>query len=361
MPEDYVQWLSAFKGTDLNMDVTKAKKLRMLLRHETTGWVAAFIDAGGYARVLDRLQDLLDIEWREEQHDDQMLYEMLRCVKALGTSEVGKQALRAAHPRPFPALSSLLFSEKKPGDLACRQIIVEVFLFQFELYNRQPPSPIIPTGRPATPVPTTFNVTYFVRQLLLPEAEDKTKDYHDFVQAAHRPRIFKAWVQELSDICRDYFWIMCHASNTLWQLSEVDEKLVERPVAPGGATGGVEFEAMGYVTTHFKLMNSLAASLAEENPADARQLHQDLMMSGMDRILVTMRKASTTYYPTLHLELARYVEIMRLASGGKLPYLIGKLVGPPPEELRRHRSASEWLPRLALDSPGRSPRRAHHS
>lgn len=71
-----------------------------------------------------------------------------------------------------------------------------------------------------------------------------------------------------------------------------------------------------------------------------------------------MRKASTTYYPTLHLELARYVEIMRLASGGKLPYLIGKLVGPPPEEFRRHRSASEWLPRLALnDSPGRSPAR----
>lgn len=79
---------------------------------------------------------------------------------------------------------------------------------------------------------------------------------------------------------------MCHASNTLWQLSEVDEKLVERPVAPGGATGGVEFEAMGYVTTHFKLMNTMATALAEENPADAKQLHQDLMMSGMDRILV---------------------------------------------------------------------------
>ncbi|BEI80026.1 hypothetical protein CcaverHIS002_0105550 [Cutaneotrichosporon cavernicola] len=345
VPKDYVQWLSASKGTDLTMDVNKAKKLRMLLRHETTGWVASFLDAGGYTRILDRLQDLLDIEWREEQHDDQMLYEMLRCVKALGTSEVGKQALRGAHPRPFPALSGLLFSEKKPGELACRQIIVELFLFQFELYNRQPPSPVIPTGRPATPIPTSFNVTYFVRQLLLPEGDDKTKDYHDFVQAAHRPRIFKA--------------IMCHASNTLWQLSEVDEKLVERPVAPGGATGGVEFEAMGYVTTHFKLMNSLASSLAEENPSDARQLHQDLMMSGMDRILVTMRKASTTYYPTLHLELARYVEIMRLASGGKLPYLIGKLVGPPPEELRRHRSASEWLPRLKLDSPGRSPRRPH--
>jgi hypothetical protein len=59
-----------------------------------------------------------------------------------------------------------------------------------------------------------------------------------------------------------------------------------------------------------------------------------------------MRKASTTYYPTLHLELARYVEALRLASPGeKLPYLISKMVGPPPEELRRHASASEWLPR----------------
>lgn len=135
-----------------------------------------------------------------------MLYELLRCIKALGTSEVGKHALRSAHPRPFPALSSLLFSEKKPGDLACRQIIVEIFLFHFDLYNRQPSSPTLPGTRPATPVQTSFNVTYFVRSLLLPETDDKTKDYHDFVQVAHRPRIFKAWVQELSDICRDYFW-----------------------------------------------------------------------------------------------------------------------------------------------------------
>jgi hypothetical protein len=39
---------------------------------------------------------------------------------------------------------------------------------------------------------------------------------------------------------------MCHASNTLWAVDEVDQGLVERPVAPGGATGGVEFEAMNY-------------------------------------------------------------------------------------------------------------------
>lgn len=43
--------------------------------------------------------------------------------------------------------------------------------------------------------------------------------------------------------------IMCHGSNTLWAADEVDERLVEKPVAPGGATGGVEFEAMNYVVS----------------------------------------------------------------------------------------------------------------
>jgi hypothetical protein len=59
----------------------------------------------------------------------------------------------------------------------------------------------------------------------------------------------------------------------------------------------------------------------------------------------TLRKASTTYYPTLHLELARYVDHLQRSLGSKVPYLINKMVAPPPEELRKHRSASEWLPR----------------
>lgn len=45
-----------------------------------------------------------------------------------------------------------------------------------------------------------------VRQLLIPELDDPTKDHHEFVKVARRPRVFKAWVGEMSDICRDYFW-----------------------------------------------------------------------------------------------------------------------------------------------------------
>jgi hypothetical protein len=36
---------------------------------------------------------------------------------------------------------------------------------------------------------------------------------------------------------RDYFWMFCHG-NGIWQLEETDANLIERPTAPGGATGG---------------------------------------------------------------------------------------------------------------------------
>jgi len=63
-PEAFIQWLGAYKGTDLNMDVGRCKKLRMLLRHEMTAWVGTFLEMGGYRLILARLKDLLDVEWR---------------------------------------------------------------------------------------------------------------------------------------------------------------------------------------------------------------------------------------------------------------------------------------------------------
>jgi hypothetical protein len=63
-PDSFITWLQSYKGTDARMEVDRMKKLRMLLRHESTGWVQAFLDKGGYELVLARLQDLLDIEWR---------------------------------------------------------------------------------------------------------------------------------------------------------------------------------------------------------------------------------------------------------------------------------------------------------
>ena len=71
-------------------------------------------------------------------------------------------------------------------------------------------------------------------------------DPHAFIAELHKPRIYKTYLQELSDIRRDYFWVFCHGGNVIWVLAETDESKVEKPRAPGGMTGGVEFEAIGY-------------------------------------------------------------------------------------------------------------------
>lgn len=204
---------------------------------------------------------------REEQHDDQILHELLRCFKALSTSSIGCFALRSSCPTPFVQLVSLLFSDKKPGDVASRALIIDLLQILFDLY---PPSSL-PSGscrrqREAWESDASFpnsklivlpsphkSLFSLVRALLLTPAPPPSEcprtpvSPHEFIESLHRPRIYKSYVQELSDICRDYFWVFCHKGNTIWILSEADETKIEKPRAPGGMTGGVEFEAMGYL------------------------------------------------------------------------------------------------------------------
>lgn len=213
--------------------------------------------------------------YREEQHDDQMLYELLRCVKALSTSAVGCNALRAYCPAPFDKLVALLYSDKKPGDVLTRQLIVELLLGLFELYplsslpSRGSPSHShsrsrsVPWELSSTSLSSSSNLivlprphsTLFslIKSLLLTPAPPPSEapgtpiEPHAFIEELHRPRIYKTYLQEMNDICRDYFWVFCHPSNSIWELNETDEAKVEKPRAPGGMTGGVEFEAMCYM------------------------------------------------------------------------------------------------------------------
>ncbi|TDL25630.1 hypothetical protein BD410DRAFT_784664 [Rickenella mellea] len=365
------------------LDVETVKKLRLLIRNESASWTDEFFRQGGYAALLTRLNEILEVEWREEQHDDQVLHELLRCVKGLSTSSIGCFALRSSCPTPFAQLVSLLYSDKKPGDLCTRQVMVDLLLFLFELY---PPSSLPATGSRSTsrrreiweqvdepemhtsgdnlitlPAPhkTCFSL---VRALLLtpappPSEGPPTKvSPHEFIESLHIPRIYKTYLQELSDICRDYFWVFCHPSNTIWNLDDTDETKVEKPRAPGGMTGGVEFEAMGYLTTHFRLINAFAKSAADgnlpkDNEQSAYRLHSDLFASGIERVLLIARKASIAYYPTLHLEVARYVTLAGLA-GYELPWTVSRLIGPPPSAMCK---PGRCPPRGQTRSAGNSP------
>jgi len=218
----------------------------------------------------------------EEQHDDQVLHELLRCLKALSTSSIGCFALRSSCPTPFSQLVALLYSDKKPGDVATRQLIIELLLILFELYpvsslpsNTSASSYRFRTGSEAWdtsvcstqpsslikfPVPHK-NLFSLIRALLLtpvpPPSESPSIPIspHAFIESLHLPRIYKTYLGELSDVCRDYFWVFCHPNNTIWILGETDEGRVEQPRAPGGMTGGVEFEAIGYFVSAIPMID----------------------------------------------------------------------------------------------------------
>ncbi|KAG9002492.1 hypothetical protein FRB90_011374 [Tulasnella sp. 427] len=380
-------WLARTKSGDL--EVERLKRLRLLLRNEAATWSETFLIGGGYSAMLTRLNDLLEMEWREEQHDDQALHELLRCFKALSTSSIGCFALRSACPTPFAQLVRLLYSDKKPGDIASRQLIVDLILILYELYSgpRQPADTgavgrgtnwegknsghVIPPARPtvfskpnapppALPAPHS-SIFGLIRAILLTprpapsESPSIPVDPHAFIAELHKPRIYKTYLQELSDVRRDYFWVFCHPNNTFWDLNHTDEEKVEKPRAPGGMTGGVEFEAMTYLTTHFRLINTLCRAAADLNlpstdEQSAYKLHSDLFDSGFEKIIMTARKASTTYYPHLHLEIGRYIS-HALQARYQLPYSVQRLIGLPPVPLVR-RPDPPRMPAANVSRPG---------
>ncbi|KAF8150869.1 armadillo-type protein [Crassisporium funariophilum] len=365
-PTKFCSILTGTSSTQL--DVEDLKKLRLLLRNEAASWSQEFLKLGGYSALLTRLNEILEVEWREEQHDDQVLHQLLLCFKALSTSSIGCFALRSSCPTPFVQLVALLYSDKKPGEVATRQLIVELLLLLFDLYPPSSlPSASIRSGaggssllagnsRPReawesqTSLVTSNLVTLpaphknlfsLVRALLLTPAPPASESPaapispHAFIESLHTPRIYKTYLKELSEVCRDYFWVFCHPHNTIWVLSETNESSVEKPRAPGGMTGGVEFEAMAYFTTQLKLVNAIAKcvegmNMPREHELSAHRFHTDLFLSGLERVVLISRKASTTYYPNLHLELARYIAYA-MRSGYELPYTVDRLVGMPPD------------------------------
>ncbi|BGP17556.1 hypothetical protein JCM10213_004097 [Rhodosporidiobolus nylandii] len=357
--EDATFWAIKLRTTKCASLVPKELgKLRGRLRTEAPVWVDEFIKSGGYLGLLERLKELLEMEWREEQHDDQVLYEVLRCFKGLTMTACGKRALASHSPTPFLPIASLLFSEKRPGDLPCRQLLVELLLSVFEIcpsssdalpktawatpeisLEPAPTSPSFSSGggsgngsgamrrytrkaksgdddddleREEVLTPERVQQAHrFAVSLMQGPPDEKEEAKVDFVKAAVRPRVFKTWVDEIASCVRDYFWIFCHNQNLFWTLEQIDADAVEAPKVPSGMTGGVEYEAMAYCAAHFRLINAIARTCPTIEAAFA--FHNQLFESGFERVLFTLRRASLVYYQSLHLEMSRYISLARSA------------------------------------------------
>lgn len=199
---------------------------------------------------------------------------------------------------PFIQLAALLFSDRRPGDLSTREIILVLLGRILEIQPEKVTLPLTKAiwsqkistdGSSRTeeaPIGRYVRKSKFVdgdegfarekeekrtqahellRALLLGPPSEKEEAEHGFMKDVRRPRIFKLWVTEMSSITRDFYWsverislwrtqlltlrdgrIFCHPNNVYNSIDTLDQVAIESPQVPSGMTGGVEYEAMHY-------------------------------------------------------------------------------------------------------------------
>ncbi|CAO1637214.1 unnamed protein product [Jaminaea pallidilutea] len=357
-----------------SLDVDKLRHLRILLSSESTAWMGDFLFTHrGFEGMLKRIGELVEMEWREDIHDDKALHELLRGMVALGGSETGLVALGSRlfrpyqsqlppsglpsagtlpetapaafigkedtppelplgwelHP-PFGPLTGLLLSDKKPGELKTRKLLTDML----DLVLNLKVSPGLNVAdslkelREKRQVSACYEAleaisdpNFALRLLLLllhNPVQSRSLSMLPFISMSHHPRPFKWYINELLSVARDYFWVFCHSDNRYWDwrsMSETTRKQRGAPSVPGGMTDGVEWEAMNYLAVNVRLINRIASLLTGNA---AYHFHAGLFDSGLDKLFDLLRRASQKYYPFTHLALAEYLALATQA-GVKLP------------------------------------------
>lgn len=124
----------------------------------------------------------------------------------------GKVALASRLPSPFIQLTGLLYSEKKPGDLPSRQLLIELIQGIFELgpidgsVELDWTASISLEDVKSTGCGHASGAQALVRRLLLGPPDLKREQIVEFVSQTHRSRPYKKLVTELTGVLMDYFW-----------------------------------------------------------------------------------------------------------------------------------------------------------
>ncbi|KAF2858293.1 hypothetical protein K470DRAFT_251625 [Piedraia hortae CBS 480.64] len=360
-PVDYISYLKLHQDPTA-IEVGRVHKLRLLLRNETVTWVDTFIDLGGMSEIISLLHRIMAIEWREE-HEDRLLHETLRCLKGVCTTERAMIELDTVADDIFSALLAMLFDEEKkgPAEYATRAVIINV-LFNF-LENAVKSSPDILSAR----------ANRILKYLSLPATNP---DKVDFVMKMHVPRPYKRWCQEVTNVTKEVFWIFLHHHNTIAlprvALDPAAEGAggvaeaagltttispppfsanyfpKERPPVPAAPyTGGVEWDATTYLTTHLDLLNGLIASLPTIE--ERNNLRNDLKTSGFEKVMGgTLRTCKEKFYGGVHDALRLYVAAA-VPDGWETKSV---REGYPVEGRGKGRGREEPPPRLDLDLGG---------
>lgn len=260
-----------------DVEVAVLHKLRLVLRNETLRWVESFTKQGGMEAIWSMVERVLGVEWREE-HEDNILHELLLCLKGQCTASLALQKLAEMGSIIFPRLLDSLFDEEKkgPSEFTTRGIIISL------LYVHLQTSPA--SQRPLR--------TRRILSYLADKKPDPKKRPLDFIEVAHVNRPYRRWCKEVVNVTKEVFWIFLHGSNIIPVNPPISKSVSyternfpqERPPVPAAAhVGGVEWEATSYLAVHMDLLNGCVASLATRE--ERNDLRMDLKNSGWERAM----------------------------------------------------------------------------
>ncbi|KAF8473368.1 armadillo-type protein, partial [Kalaharituber pfeilii] len=296
-PDDYVTYLSLAitparkKNSGMkDVEVAKLHKLRLFLRNERLRWVEDFILLGGLSALIDVLYRCLNVEWREE-HEDNILHELLLCLKALCTASMALEKLRIVEKELFSRLVDMIFDEERkgPSEFTTRGIVFSM------LFTYLAAAPVEQAEGGATNKGSDTRATRATR--ILEYLSDKPPGEHkrpiDFIEKIHTKRPYKRWCKEVTNVTKEVFWIFLHSRNVI-DIEPTDIPTgdtyaarhfpQERPPVPAAPyVGGVEWEATTYLATHLDLLNGIIASL--ETQEERNVLRKDLQNSGWEKVM----------------------------------------------------------------------------
>ncbi|KAI9686509.1 MAG: hypothetical protein M1822_003520 [Bathelium mastoideum] len=309
LPQEYVSYLRKVHKPEI-VEVGKLHKLRLLLRNETVTWVDDFIQQGGMTEVIELLRRIMQVEWREE-HEDQLLHEVLLCLKGLCTTDRALRKLCEVESSLFPALLKMIFDEEKkgPSEFTTRGIVVNLLFTH------------LAAAMSGNVSERSRVLLSYLRDPLPPEDSQPL----NFISEMYQSRPYRVWCKEIVSITKEVFWIFLHHHNVIpmgenyantSKESEAEqnaqgscttnESYVSRhfpktrpPVPAAPYIGGVEWDATNYIAGHLDLMNGLIASLPTSQ--ERNNVRRELRASGFEKCMgISLRTCKEKFYGAVH-------------------------------------------------------------
>ncbi len=237
-------------------------------------------------------------------------------MKALSTTELALHHLDKIQKTLFPALLAMVFDEEKkgPSEFTTRNIITSL------LFTYLKSSPLSER---------TQRAQTLLSYLRDPEPSESQRPV-GFVLEMRRPRPYRVWCKEVTDVTKEVFWIFLHnmnvialpggaksyelkgdAGNTARPSGSLEQKNAhyvymekhfpkERPPVPAAPyVGGVEWDATNYLASHLDILNGILASLPTQ--AERNALREQLVVSGWERCMGgTLRLCKEKFYGGVH-------------------------------------------------------------